>query len=219
MYDTLLKGDTTELKCLLDFQSRGYYCSVPFSGSCIYDVIVDINGKLKRIQCKTSRYYNGTLIMNCCRQTTNTIETRRYKYKKEDFDYYYTYYNDYGFLFPNNGNLTAVQMRIDAPNSAFQDTINVGADYLLDNVLYSIIHDIPIRKYIDRRIYSICEGQIKYWSREDLHNLYTDKQIQYIKSCVAKNKKAYGMYWYTLDYPNIDDEYKKLEIESHHNYE
>lgn len=49
MDSTLIRGDVNELQCILDFQKRGYYCSIPFSGSCRYDVIADIDGKLCRI--------------------------------------------------------------------------------------------------------------------------------------------------------------------------
>ena len=50
MDNTLIRGDVNELQCILDFQKRGYYCSIPFSGSCRYDLIVDINDKLYKIQ-------------------------------------------------------------------------------------------------------------------------------------------------------------------------
>ena len=50
---TLIIGDVNELKCILAFEERGYYTSTPFSGSCRYDVIADINGKLIGIRGRT----------------------------------------------------------------------------------------------------------------------------------------------------------------------
>lgn len=100
MDETLVRGDVVELQCILDFQKRGYYCSIPFSGSCRYDVVVDINGKLLRIQCKSSTYHEDTLHMSCCRQTTNTQTTIRYKYTSDEIDFFYTTWNGYGFLIP-----------------------------------------------------------------------------------------------------------------------
>lgn len=211
MHETLIKGDTTELRCLLDFQSRGYYCSVPFSGSCIYDLIVDINNRLYRIQCKASSLNNGVLIMSCHRQTTNTKETIRYIYSKDDFDYYYTFYKDYGLLIPNIGETTSLYLRVNPPKSTFQENMNVASDYLIDNVLYSIQNNIPIQHYVDRRIYSYDGVTQKNWTADELKMNYTETQIRYIKECILKSKKAYGQNWYSLDFPNIDEEYKRLQ--------
>ena len=77
MDETLIRGDVNELQCILDFQKRGYYCSIPFSGSCRYDVVVDINNHLYRIQCKSAAYHSedGTLRISTTRSTTNTQKT------------------------------------------------------------------------------------------------------------------------------------------------
>ena len=104
MDNTLIRGDINELQCILDFQKRGYYCSIPFSGSCRYDLIVDINDKLYKIQCKASSYSEdeGVLKMSATRSTTNTQKTTRYTYSEKEVDYFYTSWKEYGFLIPIN---------------------------------------------------------------------------------------------------------------------
>ena len=212
MYETQIKGDTNELRCILDFQKRGFYCSLPFSGSCVYDMIVDINDKLYKIQCKSSAYRNGSLTVNLQRQTTNTKETVKYCYKTSEVNYFYTSYNNFSFLVPNTGKYTTLYLRVDKPKSAFLDTINVASDYLFDNVIDSILNEKKINKFIDRRIQSIDDfGNIKVWTREELHKTYSSKQIYYIKDCIAKQKRAYGLKWVALEFPDIFEEYQKLQ--------
>ena len=52
--DTLIKGRITELKTITFFLERGYIVSVP-EIPCQYDFLLDVNGKIYKIQVKTSR--------------------------------------------------------------------------------------------------------------------------------------------------------------------
>lgn len=203
MDKTLIRGDVNELQCILDFQKRGYYCSIPFSGSCRYDVIVDINNYLCRIQCKSSSYKedDGVLVMNATRQTTNTSQTIRYKYTKEEIDYFYTSWNNYSFLIPVEEVSTSKYLRIKEPKNGIQETMSLASDYLLDNVLESIINQTPIKKYRDNRIISIENGVEKLWTTEELNNQYNERQIRYIKECIMKNGIAYKIKWKYKEFP------------------
>ena len=58
---TQQKGLTTELHCILDFVSLGYRCLTPIDDSSKYDVVIDINGKFLRIQCKTATWAKDTV--------------------------------------------------------------------------------------------------------------------------------------------------------------
>ena len=46
--NNLIRGDINELQCILDFQKRGYYCSIPFSKSCRYDLQLRLVFTIKR---------------------------------------------------------------------------------------------------------------------------------------------------------------------------
>lgn len=140
MDDTLIRGDVVELQCVLAFQERGYYCSIPFSGSCRYDVVVDIENKLYRIQCKSSSYHeeDGVLVMDATRSTTNTKKTTRHKYTKDEIDYFFTSWKNYCFLIPVEEVSTVKFLRVRSPKQGLQEQMSIASDYLIDNVIDAI---------------------------------------------------------------------------------
>ena len=203
---TLIIGDVNELKCILAFEERGYYTSTPFSSSCRYDVIADINGKLIRIQCKASHYYDEeetTIEFKTTRSTTNTQKTSRYQYTKEEIDYFYTHFNGNDFLIPVEECSTAKLLRLKLPKNNQLEQINIATDYLLDNVLNSIINETPIQRFIDNYIISIDleTNEIKEWGINDLRQEYNSKQIQYIKGAISMGKNAYNKKWIQKEFP------------------
>lgn len=205
---TLISGDVTELQCILAFESRGYYTSIPFSGSCRYDVVVDIGGKLLKIQCKTSHLYKNdetSIAFDGTRSTTNTQKTTRYKYTKEEIDYFYTWYNGYDFLIPVEEVSTQKVLRLKKPLINQIETINVASDYLIDNVLESIIKETPIKRYIDEYIISVdaTTNEKQIWSLDSLKKQYNDRQIRYIKEAIHMDKKAYNKKWQFKEFPNL----------------
>lgn len=205
---TLIAGDVNEIKCILAFEERGYYTSIPFSGSCRYDVIADINGKLIKIQCKSSHYYkeDKTCIeFDATRSTTNTQKTVRYQYTKDEIDYFYTHFNNYDFLVPVEETSTAKILRFEVPKNNQIEQINVASDYLLDNVLESIINETPIKRFIDNYIISedLTTKEIKEWGLVELQNTYSLRQIRYIKEAIRMEKIAYNKKWIQKEFPNL----------------
>ena len=204
MDNTLIRGDINELQCILDFQKRGYYCSIPFSGSCRYDLIVDINDKLYKIQCKASSYSEdeGVLKMSATRSTTNTQRTIKYTYSENEVDYFYTSWKEYGFLIPINEVSTEKYLRVKPPKNGIQSTMSIASDYLMDNVIQSITAQTPIKKYFNNRFisYSDLEKE-KLWTEEELKQQFDDRQIRYIKESISKNKMAYNYYWKYKEFP------------------
>lgn len=203
---TLIAGDVNELKCILAFEERGYYTSIPFSGSCRYDVVVDIQGKLYRIQCKASHYYKddiSCITFDATRSTTNTQKTTRYKYTKEDIDYFYTHFNGYDFLIPVEETSTNKILRLKPPKNNQIEQINIANDYLLDNVLNSIINGTPIKRFVDNYIIStdINDNTIQEWGISQLKQQYNDRQIRYIKEAINMNKTAYNKNWTMKEFP------------------
>jgi hypothetical protein len=203
MDETLIRGDMVELQCIQDFQKRGYYCSIPFSGSCRYDVVVDINDVLYKIQCKSSTYHEeGVLHMDATRSTTNTKKTTRYTYSKNEVDYFYTCYNNYSFLIPIEEISTSKYLRLKKPKTGIQSTMSIGNDYLLDNVLDAILNNNgKIKHYQDHCIISI-ENQ-KEWSSDELMKKYSQRQINYIRESISKKKLAYGYHWMFKEFPEL----------------
>ena len=206
MNESLIKGDLVEIQCLKDFQQKGFYCSLPYSGSCRYDLIVDINGQLLRIQCKsaTENTEEGVLKINCTRSTTNTQKTIRYKYTKDEIDYFYTSWNDYGFLIPVNEVSTVKYLRIKEPKKGVTENMSIAYDYLIDNVLLSIQNKTQIKKYYYNRFISKDEmNNYKEWSWDELISQFSERQIRYIKEKIAKKEKAYNLFWQYKEFPEL----------------
>ena len=67
---TQKKGIITELQVATYLIQLGYNVSQPFSQDSKYDLIVDVNGKLLRLQVKTSRQNTQSSITFNCRSTT-----------------------------------------------------------------------------------------------------------------------------------------------------
>ena len=58
------KGSRTEAIALAELVKRGYSVLTPFGSNHRYDLVVDQDGEFVRIQCKTGRYRDGTMIFN-----------------------------------------------------------------------------------------------------------------------------------------------------------
>jgi len=77
--------------------------SIPFGDKERYDQIWDINGKLIRVQVKTSRLNrneknseNLSIHFNC----KSVINGKTHKYSKEEIDYFATYWDNKVYLIP-----------------------------------------------------------------------------------------------------------------------
>ncbi len=205
--ETLIKGDVNELRCMLAFEERGYCVSIPFDGSSKYDFVADVEGKLLRIQCKSSHYYKDdtSIAFSCSCSTTNTQKTVRHTYSKQQIDYFMTTFGSYVFLVPVEETTNSDKiLRLKEPKNNQIETINIASDYLFDNILCSILNGTPIKRFIDTYIKSIDEnGQEEIWSYNKLKTVYNDRQIRYIKEAMRMNKMAYNKFWFREEFPNL----------------
>ena len=82
--DSKQKGNITELEVLTYITKLGYQVSIPFGDRERYDQIWDINGKLLKIQVKTSRLSDdSSYIIFSCRSNTR-IQGKTMQFKFED---------------------------------------------------------------------------------------------------------------------------------------
>jgi hypothetical protein len=108
MVDTKYIGNLTELQCITRFYELGYPISIPYGDSEKYDFIIDVNGRLYKLQCKHANpKYNEndeveTLSIQTRWQTgyTKSKPSKNHKYSKEDIDYFVTHYNGKNYLIP-----------------------------------------------------------------------------------------------------------------------
>ena len=98
---TQQKGITTELYVASYLLSLGYNVSQPFCQDSKYDLIVDVNNKLLRLQVKTARISSESSIVFNCRSTTKNSQTNKSRsYKIDEVDYFATYWNNKVYLIP-----------------------------------------------------------------------------------------------------------------------
>jgi hypothetical protein len=87
--DTKLKADIAESTLITKLLRRGFKVLKPIGDRLAYDLAVDINGKLVRIQVKSSWFDKsaGCFITDVRRTKTNRRRMRRQRYDVNDFDF------------------------------------------------------------------------------------------------------------------------------------
>lgn len=84
---TKTKGDIGQVKVMGDLLIKGYKVALPLGEDWRYDLIVDKNNKLLRIQCKYVESTNGVIKVRC-----ETHDGRNYyRYQQKDLDYIAVY--------------------------------------------------------------------------------------------------------------------------------
>lgn len=92
-------GKISELEILTYITKLGYSVSVPFGDKDRYDQIWDINGKLIRVQIKTSRWKNDQqlgITFNCY----SVQNGKKHIYNNSEIDYFATYWDNKVYLIP-----------------------------------------------------------------------------------------------------------------------
>jgi len=64
------QGDNCEAFAVFYYASLGYTVSKPLNHSSYYDLIVDIDGVLKKVECKSSRYKDNEVSYQVCLVTS-----------------------------------------------------------------------------------------------------------------------------------------------------
>src|SRR5918997_5370048 len=99
--ETREKGTLTESKILAAFVEAGYLVSLPFGDGHKYDLIIDDGRSVQRVQCKTGRVRNGSLLFNACSFSGNAGTRQDYKGAAELF----------AVLNPETGNVYIVSVK------------------------------------------------------------------------------------------------------------
>jgi len=132
MRNTKLIGDVTETKVLSALVEKGWAMSVPWGENCKYDLVGDDGDKIHRIQCKTGRLRNGSVIFR-----THTSHVHRggglegYKGKADLF----------GVYCPDNGSIylipvdevpdTYAYLRVEPTKNNQSEGIRFAKEYKL----------------------------------------------------------------------------------------
>ena len=136
LFNTQLKGRTTEIEVVLAFIKLGFNIAEPFVPD-RYDFIADVNGDLIKVQVKTSRVKkeNEAIIFTCRSTNVNTKGTTYHRYNKEQIDYFATFWNEKCYLIPVEECSVNKTLRFCYPSSGQKKGITLAEEYELEKVL------------------------------------------------------------------------------------
>lgn len=109
----------------------GYVVALPFDGSLRYDMIIDDQGTLGRVQCKTATLKDGVVRFKTHSMTRSTGKTRSYHEEVEFFGAY-CHENNTVYLVPvadapNN----VCYLRLDPPRNNQTKGLRWAKDYVI----------------------------------------------------------------------------------------
>ena len=97
--DTKLKADIAESAVATEFLKKGFSVLKPIGDRLPYDLAIDINGKLIRIQVKSAWFYRGAYKVDARVTKTNRRRMVRKYYDEKDFDFAIIYIQDLNIFY------------------------------------------------------------------------------------------------------------------------
>ena len=91
--ETKSKGDIAESRCLYELIKLGYNISIPYGDNCRYDLIVDINNVLLRIQVKFSSQINNESLFFTLKSSSNHTTNKHYSVYNGQIDGFLLYHS------------------------------------------------------------------------------------------------------------------------------
>ena len=139
------KGILTEEYLKLWFLRKGYSVSAPIGDDDRYDFILDLDGKLLKIQCKTSNLTRTVDSLNFASASIryNSTGTHREKYSSNDVDYFCTCHpeTEQVYLIPiEEISGSEVNLHFNPPKSNNWKNYKLASDYEGEKVLERILN-------------------------------------------------------------------------------
>lgn len=132
-------GNIGEAKVLAKFVEMGIPIYIPFGDDEKADLVAEFNGKLNKIQVKTSiKSKNGCSIFDLTSSTAHRTNGGRRKYSNSEIDYFALYSLDRDKIYlmkaPDNP-MTAITIRFEDTKSGKKIGVNYESDFLIENIL------------------------------------------------------------------------------------
>lgn len=136
---TKQQGIIGEAQVLAKFESLGISVSVPFGDNLPYDMIIDYEGKLFKIQVKTSsQSKEGVTEFGIKKNRINTQTNYITYYNENEVDYYALYAINrkefYLVPFEEAGN-SSIKIRYELPKNGQTNKIKMNYNYTFEKVL------------------------------------------------------------------------------------
>ena len=114
------KGDITQAKLELVFLMKGYTILSPRGDNQRYDFAIEKDGKFERVQCKTGRLRDGSVVFSSCSSSYHRNGKKQSYVNQIEYFGVYCPDNDTCYLIPEIkvNNKDACKLRIDIPKKA-----------------------------------------------------------------------------------------------------
>lgn len=124
------KGEISEAKVLAALVSHDYPVSIPFGNNQRYDLIVDVEGELLKVQVKTCNWRNGCV--EFCASSKNGFTGERRQYAGDvDLFLVYSPHLDEVLALPVEAK-HVVTLRVDPPKGGATGGVRWATDYKFD---------------------------------------------------------------------------------------
>lgn len=131
------KGNLTEVLCLAEFTKLGLKTSIPYGENCRYDFILDVNGHLLKIQCKTSHKIESLegFEFKCESVVVTRTKTVCSKYTLNEIDFFATVDEGQCYLVPVEECGTKKVLRYCYPRNGQKKGISLAENYKLEDII------------------------------------------------------------------------------------
>ena len=141
MDNTKHLGSLTELQCITYLFGLGYDISITYGDHSSYDFTLDVNGKLLKLQCKTSRLKeDGVYKFECAKMRVNSKENVRKHYTENEVDYFCTFIQGRCYIVPFNECSDSKTLRFVPTKSGKVEGVSFAKDYEAEVQIEKIIH-------------------------------------------------------------------------------
>ena len=140
--DTKRYGNIGEAVAISSFVKYGIPIYLPFGDNEKADIIAEFNGKLNKIQVKTSiKAKDGKMTFDLTSCTNHRSNGNRHKYTTEEIDYFFCYNveRDKTFLIKVSDEITTICIRYETPKNSQMKNVHMEDDYIFDNVIKTLI--------------------------------------------------------------------------------
>lgn len=142
MNENLKKGAITELKCQIHLIKNDFVISKPILDNARYDLLLDYNNKIYRIQIKTSRWdtEGETIIFSCKSQHSIANGNKIMKYSPNEIDYFMTEWDNQFYLIKCESKQSQCTLRLADPRgiTKFVKNVHWAKDYLFEEVIKTL---------------------------------------------------------------------------------
>ena len=133
------KGNLGEVRVLSEFVKLGVQCYLPYGDGSGVDLIAEFNGKLNRIQVKTSEHLNKAGAMEWSVTRQEGYHGNRATYSTDDIDYFAFYCIETDIVclvpftkdFPTN----AISIRLDNYTGRRLSTMRFASDFSVEKII------------------------------------------------------------------------------------